>query len=200
MWTPGGPNVISFFDEKPVPPKPRPKNKGLSKHIMSVKEFNKVPLKNLIIGDDGLKDNYDIAKKICKFFDSQFGDTDTVCVVAEKGKQPAISFYCKGNYVRKHKNIAGKHILIYRACKHQPAKEPILSREEFENYVKKLSIEHEKSDVNTICDIMDKELGLGCHYARSTTKRPRYDIYSRFSDKYDCGFNTASGAYVIAWS
>ena len=115
------------------------------------------------------------------------------------GKQPAISYWVKGDYVRKHKDIAGKHILVYRACKHRPCKQPKVSQSEFEGYVKKMSIKHENSSVNKICDLLDSKFGDGCHYARSTTKRPAYDIYSRFSDKYDAGFKLPSGSYIIAW-
>ena len=93
---------------------PRPKNSGLSKKTMSVQEFKDVPLRQLFEDDDALKDNYDIAKKICKFYDGQFGDTDTVCMVAERGKQPAMSYWVKGEYVRKHRDIAGKHIIAWR--------------------------------------------------------------------------------------
>mmetsp|Transcript_4538 Transcript_4538/g.7791 ORF Transcript_4538/g.7791 Transcript_4538/m.7791 type:complete len:123 (+) Transcript_4538:1-369(+) len=120
-------------------------------------------------------------------------------MVAEAGKQPAISYWCKGDYVRKEKNILGKHILVYRSCKHREAKEPKATQQQFEAYVKKLSMEHEKSSVDKICDLLDAKYGSGCHYARSTSKRAQYDIYSRFSDKYDAGFKLPSGAYIIAW-
>lgn len=79
------------------------------------------------------------------------------------------------------------------------AKEPIVNSAEFEKYVKKISIKHEKKPVDFICDLMDKKFGEGCHYARSTVKPARYDVYSRFSDSYDAGFYLESGAYIIAW-
>jgi len=191
--------MTSLFAKEEYHATPKPKNLGLSKKTLSVKEFNEVPIGKIFANDSSLKDNYDIARKICKFYDGQFGDTDTVCMVAESGKQPAISYWVKGDYVRKHKNIQGKHILVYRACKHRPAKEPIVSGAEFEEYVKKISIKHEKDSVHTICDLIDKKFGMGCHYARSTIARANYDIYSRFSDKYDAGFKLKSGAYIIAW-
>lgn len=44
---------------------------------MSVNEFKDVPILKIFEKDKSLSDNYDIAKKIAKFFDGQFGDTDT---------------------------------------------------------------------------------------------------------------------------
>jgi len=181
------------------PLKDKKKKKRKNKKKLTVEEFKAVSLEDLIENDVDILDNYDLAKKICKFFDSQFDDTDTVCMVAEKDKQPAISYWVKGSYVRKHKNICGKHILVYRACRHTDAKEPIVSKSKFESFIKKISIEYENGSVNTIADKMDNKFGDGCHYARSSTKKPQYDIYCRFSDKYECGFKLPSGSYIIAW-
>ena len=50
---------------------------GVSKKTMSVNEFKDVPILKIFENDKSLSDNYDIAKKIAKFFDGQFGDTDT---------------------------------------------------------------------------------------------------------------------------
>ena len=186
-------------DIKEYPQQTVKKKRRKNKKKLTVQEFKSVSLEDLIENDIDILDNYDIAKKICKFFDSQFDDTDTVCIVAEKDKQPTISYWVKGQYVRKHKNICGKHILVYRACKHIQAKEPILSQSKFESYIKKISIEYENNSVNKIADLMDNKFGDGCHFARSTTKKPAYDIYCRFSDKYECGFKLPSGSYVIAW-
>eukprot|EP01084_Bolivina_argentea_P187827 323468_1 len=120
-------------------------------------------------------------------------------MVAEKDKQPTISYWVKGEYVRKHSNIHGKHILVYRASKHVIAKQPIVSRDEFQKYVRKISIEYENGSVNTIADKLDEKFGTGCHYARSYAKSSQYDLYCRFSDKYECGFKLPSGSFVIAW-
>eukprot|EP01083_Nonionella_stella_P088613 247077_1 len=167
---------------------------------MSVAQFKSIDIEQFVLNDDSLRDNYEIARKICKTFDKQFGDTDTVCLVAETGKQPQISYWCQGDYVRKDKNICnGKHILIYRANKHIPAKQPIVSHEEFVKFIKQLSLKNRDQSCAKIGDILDDTFGKGCHYARSKTKKPAYDIYCRFSNKYECGFRLPSGSYIIAW-
>jgi len=177
----------------------RPRNNGFSKKTMSVKEFKAVPLRDLVEGDESLRDNFDIARKIGLFFDGQFGDTDTVCMVSESGKMPAISYWVKGDYVRRDDDVAGKEVMVYRACRHREAKQPKVTAAEFEKFVKKISVQYQHCSVDKICDLMDERFGSGCHYARSTAKKPRFDIFSRFSDKYDAGFKMPSGAYVIAW-
>lgn len=121
------------------------------------------------------------------------------CMVADIGKKPAMSYWVSGDYVRRHDNIQNKRIIVYRACKHIEAKKPLVSHDEFVEFVKKLSIEYEDESTDIICDLMDKEFGDGCHYCRSSIENASYDIYSRFSDDYDAGFRLDSGAYVIAW-
>ena len=126
-------------------------------------------------------------------------------MVSDKGKQPAIAYWCIGVYVRKHKDITGKHVLVYRACKHAKAREPIVKGSVFEKYVKEISIKYQHKSVDALADKLDAKFGTGCHYARSTAKKANYDIYARFSDKYDAGCKLPKsdefphGAYVIAW-
>ena len=188
------------------------------KKQMSPQQFKDIDLESLFFSDD---DNFDIARKICEFYDEEFGDKDTVfslsytisicfyiiyitiyipsCMVADIGKKPAMSYWVSGEYVRRHDNIQNKRIIVYRACKHIPAKQPIVTHKQFVEFVKKLSIKYEDESTDIICDLMDKEFGDGCHYCRSSIENASYDIYSRFSDDYDAGFRLPSGAYVIAW-
>eukprot|EP01084_Bolivina_argentea_P132317 233512_1 len=166
---------------------------------MSSSEFGSVALAEIFENDNTLQDHFDIAKKICKYYDEQLDDRNTVCVVSEPGKQPAISYWVNGDYVRKESNIGGKDLLIYRAISHKEAKKPIVSQSQFEAFVKQISVDYEQSSVDAICDMMDDKFGKGCHYARSKQKTPEFDIYARFTDKYDASFRLPSGAYVIAW-
>ena len=61
------------------PSKKKSKSKGSSKKSrkkkMTPQEFKDVDLESLFFSDD---ENFDIAKKICEFYDEQFGDKDTV--------------------------------------------------------------------------------------------------------------------------
>eukprot|EP01083_Nonionella_stella_P027564 75956_1 len=163
---------------------------------MTAEAFLSVRLEDLF--DEG-DENYDIAKKICFYYDEQFGNKNTVCMVSDIGKKPAMSYWVDGDYVRKHDDIYGKRIIVYKACKHQPANKPIVSHDEFVDFVKKLSIENENESVNTICDLLDKEFGDGCHYCRSDIENAHYDIYCRYNDEYEAAFKLPSGAYVISW-
>mmetsp|Transcript_71205 Transcript_71205/g.113194 ORF Transcript_71205/g.113194 Transcript_71205/m.113194 type:complete len:249 (+) Transcript_71205:55-801(+) len=171
-------------------------NKAEANKTMTVEEFKSARLDVLFDDDD---DYFDIGKKICHFFDDKFGDTDTVCLVAATDQSPAISYWVRGQYVRKDLDIGGKHIMVYRACKHVPPKEPVLTQAQFEKYVQELSEEYEKETVDTIGDMMDKKLGDGCHYARSTVQNNHYDVYARFKDQYDASFKIKSGSFIIAW-
>lgn len=49
------------------------KKKGKKK--MTAQQFKDVDLESLFFSDD---DNFDIARKICEFYDEQFGDKDAV--------------------------------------------------------------------------------------------------------------------------
>mmetsp|Transcript_14713 Transcript_14713/g.22132 ORF Transcript_14713/g.22132 Transcript_14713/m.22132 type:complete len:230 (-) Transcript_14713:162-851(-) len=174
-----------------------PTSKASGNKKITADEFKKFDISHLVNSDD---DNFDIAKRICMFFDDKFGDKNTVALVAETGKFPAISYWLSGDYLRKHENMNGKHVMVYKACKHIAAKEPIVSPSEFEKYMKRISIEHEQDKCVTIMDIMDEKFGEGCHYARSLSKgHAGYEIYARFSDDYDAAFKLESGAYVTAW-
>ena len=44
----------------------------------SEEQFKKLKISNLI---DNNKNNYDIAKAICNFYDDLYNDTDTVCII-----------------------------------------------------------------------------------------------------------------------
>ncbi len=139
-----------------------------------------------------------MCQKICRYYDDKFGNTDTVCMISDIGKKPAMSYWIADEYIRRHENIQNKRIIVYKACKHQEAKKPIVSRDEFTEFVKKISIQYENDDVSKITDIMDEEFGPGCHYCRGNPGC-HYDIFSRFNDDYDAAFKLESGAYIIAW-
>eukprot|EP01084_Bolivina_argentea_P130846 230999_1 len=169
---------------------------------MSANEFKNINLYEIIGKNNNLNDNYEIAKDISKYFDNIFGDTDTVCLVSEIGKQPAISYWIKGQYVRKDRNILnGKYVLIYRSCKHIPANKPIIKHNEFEKFVKNISIKYNNKSVNFICEKLDEKFGDGCHFIRCHLKTYNaFDVYCRFSDQYECSFKLMdSKHYIIAW-
>lgn len=127
---------------------------------MTVEEFKTISLDDLV--ENGAdRDHYELAKRICHFFDAQFGDTDTVCLVASKGMQPAISYWVKDGFVRKEKDLMGLHLLIYRACGHQAAKEPVVNREKFQKFVEGISIGNNHEAVDVIADKLDERFGAG---------------------------------------
>ena len=163
---------------------------------MTTEEFMNVSLKDLFDEND---DNFDIAKKICLFYDEQFGNQDTVCMVSEIGKKPAMSYWVGEDFIRRHDDICKKRIVVYRACKHIAAKKPIASQDEFEEFVKKTVSENENASANTIGDILDEKFGEGCHFCRSDIENPQFSVYSRYSDGYNAQFRLPSGAYVVAW-
>ena len=175
-----------------------------SKKGLSVQEFKSIDLMDILDENDCNNDHYLIAKRICGYFDLQFGDKDTVCLVSSMNKQPAISYWMNGDYVRKDRNVLingdKKYILIYRACKHIQAKQPILSQNEFEIYVKDICNKYRNKCVDFICDKLDDTFGDGCHFAKSKCKKSDYDIYCRFSDKYECSFKMKpNNEYIVAW-
>ena len=188
----------AMMDEVVVPMEQRLKSKR-KRRGMTVEEFVSIPLDDLVDPDIESLDHYAMAKRICHFFDAQFGDTDTVCLVAESGKQPAFSYWVRDRFVRKQTHLFGRHVLIYRACGHRAAKQPVVTQQEFEEFVKGISIGNDQEPVDAIADQMDERFGAGCHFARSTAKKADFDIYCRFSDKYECAFKLPTGGYVIAW-
>eukprot|EP01084_Bolivina_argentea_P067894 123580_1 len=147
--------------------------------------------------------NYVIAKTISRYFDNIFIDTDTVVICSGPNKEPSVSYWLKGNgeYVRRSTNIGiyNKTITIYRACRPIKPKLPIVSQKEFECFVRNVCEKNKNKNVAFIGDLLDKQFGLGVHFARSTLKRCDYDIFCRFSNKYECSFVMSSGAYIIAW-
>jgi len=147
------------------------------------------PLEEFIHGED-----YDIAKRICKHFDSKLGDTDTVAIVAKKGKGPKLSYWSKGEFQRKHRDLKGKYVFVYRACKHIDAK-GVVKRARFEKYVRSLAVEFRKPD--EIADRLDRRFGEGCHVARA--KHDQFDVYCRFSNGYMADILLPDGEFVIAW-
>mmetsp|Transcript_47851 Transcript_47851/g.79381 ORF Transcript_47851/g.79381 Transcript_47851/m.79381 type:complete len:211 (-) Transcript_47851:275-907(-) len=188
---PQSPNNHDFEYDEPAPTGKHKSNK------VTAEQFKELDISHLVDEDD---DNFDIAAQVCKYFDDKFGDKDTVALVADTGKFPAISYWLSGDYVRKHENLNGKHVLVYKACKHIPAKQPTVSKSEFEKYVKQVSIKHKHEKCAVIADILGEKFGEGCHYARSTEKsNASYEIAARFSDGYDASFSLESGEYITAW-
>merc|ERR1712154_22023 len=149
---------------------------GKKKNKMTENEFAEESLEEFVISDG---DDFDIAKRICKYFDKIFGDTDTVAIVANKGKGPKLSYWSKANYQRKDKNLNGKYVFVYRACKHIEATN-IIKKEKFEKIVHNLSMDYKKP--HEIADRLDDKFGEGCHVARAN--HDRFDVYCRFSNGY----------------
>eukprot|EP01083_Nonionella_stella_P168332 568005_1 len=203
---------------RPLPFKPKPAQKPqvlaetrrklsdrkmkmmMKKRAVSVKEFKSVNLLDVLPSRESNR-NYEMAKCIAKHFDVMFGDTDTVCIVSGADKEPDLSYWLKGDFIRKTQNVGmdNKTICVYRACRHMKAKQPIVSQAQFEQFVRNLCVQDKNKSVKDIGDILDDKFGYGVHFARSTLKRCDYDIYCRYSDKYECSFTLPSGAYIVAW-
>eukprot|EP01083_Nonionella_stella_P071919 193515_1 len=163
-----------------------------SESVMSVAEFKSISLRDYI----GKGDNFDIAKRICKFYDELFNDTDTVCLVANVGLKPDHSFAVEGQYKRKETfTREGKYVFVYRAKPHLDTK-VMVNKQCFKSVVKGLAMDYESAvDVVTSLNAL---FGVGCHVVRC--KKVSFDIYSRFSDGYECELRLPSGGdYVLAW-
>ena len=163
-----------------------------SESVMSVEEFKSISLKSCL----GKGDNFDIAKRICKFYDQLFNDTDTVALVSNIDLKPSYSVTMESNYKRiESYKREGKYIIVYRA---KPHIDPnvIVNKQCFKSCVKGLSMDNE--DTNDILSQLNKLFGNGCHVVRS--KKISFDIYSRFSDGYECELRLPNGGdYILAW-
>lgn len=158
---------------------------------MTEDEFSEESLEEFIKSGG---DDFDIAKRICKWFDKKFGDTDTVAIVADKGKGPKLSYWSKANYQRKDKNLSGKYVFVYRACKHIEAK-CVIKKEKFEKFVRDLAMEYKKP--HEIADRLDSKFGEGCHVARA--KHDQFDVYCRYSNGYMSDILLPNGDFIVAW-
>ena len=143
-----------------------------------------------------LSDSVCSAKRICKFYDDIFGDTDTVCLVSAVDLKPSHSLSIEGAYKRSESlKKEGKYILVFRAKPHMAAT-VLVPKQTFKSVVKGLSMDNE--DPSDIRRQMDSLFGSGCHVVRSD--RISFDIYSRFSDGYECELRLPNGGdYVLAW-
>ena len=163
-----------------------------SESVMSVDEFKSISLKSCL----GKGDNFDIAKRICKFYDNLFNDTDTVALVSNIDLKPSYSVTMEGNYKRiETYKRDGKYIIVYRA---KPHKNPnvIVNKQCFKSVVKGLAIDNDNT--YDILIQLNKLFGEGCHVVRS--KKISFDIYSRFSDGYECELRLPNGGdYILAW-
>jgi len=179
------------MDSEPQRPS-KSKSRNPSETKMSVNEFKTISLKSCF----GNGDNFDIAKRICKFYDDIFGDTDTVCLVSAVDLKPSHSLSVEGAYKRSEcLHREGKYILVFRARPHIAAT-VLVSKQCFKSVVKGLSMDNESpADIGRQ---MDSLFGSGCHVVRSD--RISFDIYSRFSDGYECELRLPNGGdYVLAW-
>ena len=163
-----------------------------SESVMSIEEFKSISLKSCL----GKGDNFDIAKRICKFYDQLFNDTDTVALVSNIDLKPSYSVTMESNYKRiESYKREGKYIIVYRAKPHVNPN-VIVNKQCFKSCVKGLSIDNE--DTNDILAQLNKLFGNGCHVVRS--KKISFDIYSRFSDGYECELRLPNGGdYILAW-
>ena len=162
-----------------------------SESVMSVDEFKSISLKSCL----GKGDNFDLAKRICKFYDQLFNDTDTVALVSNIDLKPLYSISIEGNYKRiENYKREGKYVLVYRAKPHKNAN-VIVDKQCFKSVVKGLSIDNENT--KDILNSLNKLFGNGCHVVRS--KKISFDIYSRFSDGYECELRLPNGDYILAW-
>merc|ERR1712228_68468 len=163
-----------------------------SNQTMSVKEFKSISLKSCL----GKGDNFDIAKRISKFYDDLFNDTDTVCLVSNSEIEPKYAISAESGYKRTESyGKEGKFVLVYRATPHLKAT-VIVKKQCFKSVVKGLAIDNE--NVYDVLDQLNALFGDGCHVVRC--KKISFDIYSRFSDGYECELRLPnSGDYVLAW-
>eukprot|EP01084_Bolivina_argentea_P302123 521444_1 len=160
--------------------------------IMSVRKFKSIPLDSYMTKGD----NFDIAKRICKAYDDKFNDTDTVCLVSNTGLRPLYSLCVEGEY----KRVAifdreEKYVLVYRAKAHIGARVTV-TKQCFKSVVQGLSIGYENT--RDVVNNMNILFGEGCHVVRA--KKQSFDIYSRFSDGYECEVRfPESSECVLAW-
>merc|ERR1712032_1054315 len=91
--------------------------------------------------DDKRKnDNFEVARRICKYFDHLFGDKDTVCLVADTDAKVKYCICAQESYQRAKKlGRRGKFILIYRAEPHVETKN-VVKKNEFRKIVNKIAM------------------------------------------------------------
>ena len=168
-------------------------NKSKKKKKFTLKEFMSVDLERFVKSADF--DNFDIAKSICKYYDLKCGDTDTVTIVADRGRGPNTAYWSKGDYNRVNKNCLGKYIMIYRACKHCDANIKV-KQDIFESCVKGLCMDN-LGHSQLIADKLDCIFGEGCHV--SLASHDNFEVFCRYSDGYICEVELPSNDFVVAW-
>merc|ERR1739842_206583 len=95
---------------------------------------------------------------------------------------PKYAISCEHGYKRTQTYAnEGKFVLVYRAMPHCQAK-VIVKEKCFKSVVKGLAIDNE--NVHDVMDQLNSLFGDGCHVVRCEKKF--FDVYSRFSDKYEC--------------
>ena len=139
-------------------------------------------------------DHFDIAKAICNYFDAECGDTDTVAIVSEANHGPNTAYWSKGEYHRVEHDVAGKYIMVYRACKAVPAQVKVPT-DIFESCVRGLCVDNVHSQL--IADKLDALFGEGCHV--SIASHDQFEVFCRYSDGYICESPLKGTDFVVAW-
>eukprot|EP00483_Globobulimina_turgida_P000641 UN00641 len=162
-------------------------------------QFKKLKISHLI---DKKKKNYDIAKKICEFYDDLYNDTDTVCIITDTQlAHPAVGAWAKGNFQRMEKNMNGKYLFIYRASQHEKQshfKSKIVKPDKFENACRQYADAFYDKKIEVTAEALDKDFNGGVHVVRCSQNQ--FDVFCRFNDKFQCEFKLPKKEiYVVAW-
>eukprot|EP00485_Elphidium_margaritaceum_P002678 CAMPEP_0202698664 /NCGR_PEP_ID=MMETSP1385-20130828/11913_1 /ASSEMBLY_ACC=CAM_ASM_000861 /TAXON_ID=933848 /ORGANISM="Elphidium margaritaceum" /LENGTH=185 /DNA_ID=CAMNT_0049355427 /DNA_START=97 /DNA_END=654 /DNA_ORIENTATION=- len=162
-------------------------------------QFKQLKISHLV---DKKKNNYDIAKAICGFYDELYGDTDTVCIITDEEKaHPAVGAWAKGNFQRMEKNMNGKYLFLYRATKHEKQtnfKTTTLKPEKFKAKAEEYANAFYDKKIEITAEALDKDFKDGCHIVRCPHKQ--FDVFCRYSDGFQCEFKLPNKEiYICAW-
>lgn len=162
-------------------------------------QFKKLKISNLV---DKKKNNYEIAKAICAFYDDLYSDTDTVCIITDTElAHPAVGAWAKGDFQRMEKNMNGKYLFIYRASKHE--KQSVFKTakpkpDKFKSKVEEYSNAFYNKKIEITAEALDKDFHGGCHIVRCSHNK--FDVFCRFNDGFqvECKLPNKD-IYIVAW-
>ena len=162
-------------------------------------QFKKLKISQFV---DKKKNNYDIAKAICQFYDDLYNDTDTVCIITDTElAHPAVGAWAKGNYQRMEKNMNGKYLFIYRASKHEKQsnfKSNKPKPDKFKAKVEEYANAYYQDKIEVTAEALDKDFKGGCHIVRCSHNK--FDVYCRFNDKFQVETKLPNkNIYIVAW-
>eukprot|EP00484_Ammonia_sp_Unknown_P028628 CAMPEP_0197038080 /NCGR_PEP_ID=MMETSP1384-20130603/15111_1 /TAXON_ID=29189 /ORGANISM="Ammonia sp." /LENGTH=196 /DNA_ID=CAMNT_0042468473 /DNA_START=65 /DNA_END=652 /DNA_ORIENTATION=+ len=162
-------------------------------------QFKKLKISHLI---DAKKNNYDIAKAVCAFYDDLYNDTDTVCIITDtKLAHPAVGAWAKGDFQRMEKDMEGKYLFVYRASKHEQQstfKSHIPKPDKFKEKAQLYANQYYKDKIETTAEALDKEFAGGCHVVRCSHNK--FDVYCRYTDGFQIEFKLPNkDIWCVAW-